>query len=169
MKPEVTLKYLSYIANKKKKGEEGFTLIELLVVVIIIGVLAAVALPNLLNQVGKARETEMKNAVGTINRTQQSYHFERQSFASAQSLLGVTIPTQYIDDVDSAIGGGPAGPATFIPQNASFAEDGTRAYSGAIGFAAGVYTQAMCQSDAPALSVTAPTDSLTCPAGVLVK
>lgn len=171
MKPEVTLKYLSYVANKKNKGEEGFTLIELLVVVIIIGVLAAVALPNLLNQVGKARETEIKNAVGTINRTQQSYHFERQSFASAQSLLGVSIPTQYIDDIDGAIdNGGGAGPATFEPENASFAEDGTRAYSGAIGFAAGVYTQAICQSDEPIATIGAPTDSTTCPAAsVLVK
>ena len=80
MKPEVSLKYMQYLRSKKN-GEEGFTLIELLVVVIIIGVLAAVALPNLLNQVGKARETELKNAAGTVNRSQQAYHFERQVFA----------------------------------------------------------------------------------------
>ena len=69
-----TAKYLQTLRNKK--GNKGFTLIELLVVVIIIGVLAAVALPNLLAQVGKARETEGKTGVGTITRAQQTRHFE---------------------------------------------------------------------------------------------
>ena len=95
MKPEVTLKYLKYLRSKKN-GDEGFTLIELLVVVIIIGVLAAVALPSLLGQVGKARETELKNAAGTVNRAQQAYHFEKQVFAPHLTLLGVTVPVNYI-------------------------------------------------------------------------
>jgi prepilin-type N-terminal cleavage/methylation domain-containing protein len=146
MKPEVTLKYLSYVANKKNKGEEGFTLIELLVVVIIIGVLAAVALPNLLGQVGKARESEAKNAMGTLNRAQQAFHFEKQSFATADStalaaadnLLGTVITSQYFDIATAT------GDSTAAARTPS--KDGVRSYSGSIAFGGGAYTSAVCQS-----------------------
>ncbi|WP_373478896.1 type IV pilin protein [Geminocystis sp.] len=163
MKPEVTLKYLSYLRNKKNQ-EEGFTLIELLVVVIIIGVLAAVALPNLLGQVGKARETELKNAVGTVNRSQQAYHFERQAFAPAVSFLGVVLPGEYLSDTTMGIAAA-ADSATNISTNANSASDGTRAFSGRIDHATGSYTQILCISDAIANAGTAPTAAGTCDAG----
>ncbi len=71
---------------RNKKGNKGFTLIELLVVVIIIGVLAAVALPNLLGQVAKGRQAEAKNNLGAVNRAQQAYRLETASFGNLVNL-----------------------------------------------------------------------------------
>jgi type IV pilus assembly protein PilA len=74
---------------KKSHNPNGFTLIELLVVVIIIGVLAAVSLPNLLGQIGKSRETEAKTNLGSMARAQQAYHFEQQTFANSLNQLSL--------------------------------------------------------------------------------
>ena len=79
MKSEFKAKYLQHLV-RKHKGNEGFTLIELLVVIIIVGVLAAIALPSFLNQIGKARGSEAKTNIGVINRAQQAYRLENQTF-----------------------------------------------------------------------------------------
>jgi type IV pilus assembly protein PilA len=83
-------KFLQNLVSKKK-GNEGFTLIELLVVIIIVGVLAAIALPSFLNQIGKARGSEAKSNLGTINRAQQAYRLENQSFAQTTANLDAKI------------------------------------------------------------------------------
>ncbi len=69
------------------------TRLEFIVVVIILGVLGAIALPNLLEGcVAKSINSEGKNAVGTLNRGQYGYHFEKYKFASNIQELGVTLP-----------------------------------------------------------------------------
>lgn len=96
MKTELKAKFLQNILNKKKENE-GFTLIELLVVIIIIGILSAIALPSFLNQANKARSSEAKTYVGSINRAQQAHILENPEFVTANSgfaQLGLGISTQ---------------------------------------------------------------------------
>jgi type IV pilus assembly protein PilA len=81
-----TFKFKLIQALNKKNGNKGFTLIELLVVVIIIGVLAAIALPNLLGQIAKGRQAEARNNLGAVNRAQQAYRLERATFALVTEL-----------------------------------------------------------------------------------
>jgi type IV pilus assembly protein PilA len=96
MKLEFQAKFLQHL-NRKNKQDEGFTLIELLVVIIIIGILAAIALPSLLAQVNKGKQAEGKQNIGTINRTQQAYFLENDSFTSEVTTLGVGIKTQTVN------------------------------------------------------------------------
>ncbi len=90
MKSEFKTKLIQHMLNKKN-GEKGFTLIELLVVIIIIGILAAIALPSFLNQASKARQSEAKTYTGSLNRGQQSYYLEKQQFADNLATLAVGI------------------------------------------------------------------------------
>ena len=171
MKTQLQAQLLRKIANKK--ADKGFTLIELLVVTIIVGVLAAVALPNLLGQVGKARETAAKNGVGTINRAEQTYHFERQEFApalgdadlEANNALGVIVASEDFT-FDKGDGAG-ANTVTISAEGTNATEDGVRTYTGRTTFdpPTSVYTNIICQSDEIAEAALVPPDTVTCDAG----
>ncbi|MGI8503536.1 MAG: type IV pilin-like G/H family protein [Hassallia sp.] len=129
LKPELQAKFLQHI-NRKKKDEEGFTLIELLVVVIIIGILAAIALPSLLGQVSKAKQAEAKNYVGAVNRSQQAYFLENQIFATTLAALQAGIKSDTLNFGYSILGAGPTA-GSFVQINATAKKTALKSYYGA--------------------------------------
>jgi type IV pilus assembly protein PilA len=65
-------------------SDEGFTLIELLVVILIIGILAAIAIPSFLSQTSKANDSAAKTQIGTLQTTMEAYAIEHSgSFVNA--------------------------------------------------------------------------------------
>ena len=73
-----------------KRPQAGFTLIELLVVVLIIGILAAIAVPQYFKVVEKGRFAEATSCFSTIKGAQERYYLKYNSYATEDKFLDVT-------------------------------------------------------------------------------
>ena len=77
---------IARIRKSMEHKDEGFTLIELLVVMIIIGILAAIAIPVFLNQRKKANDTAATSDVSTLGKEVATYYVD-----ATAPLSGVTV------------------------------------------------------------------------------
>ena len=78
--------------------KQGFTLIELMVVIVIMGILAAVAVPKLFGMIAKSKASEVGPAAGTYVKLQEAYAVEKND-------LGNWAEIGYKDPSGSSTGG----------------------------------------------------------------
>ena len=87
-----------------KEKDEGFTLIELLVVIIIIGILAAIAIPVFLNQRKKGVDASMKSDLRTVANEEETRFTDTQAYAAAAAVTGPAAITIGADAVKLSSG-----------------------------------------------------------------
>jgi type IV pilus assembly protein PilA len=155
MKSELKAKFLQHLT--RKKGDKGFTLIELLVVIIIIGILSAIALPAFLNQASKAKQSEARTSIGSMNRAQQALYMEKGKFADSSGFgnLGLGIATQTTNYDYSIVVSGSGTGATAVSNQARQRVNALKAYVGGVQQGTVAATSeattlvVLCESDQP--------------------
>jgi type IV pilus assembly protein PilA len=79
------------------RDKKAFTMVELMVVVLIVGVLAATAVPLMSGRIDSAKWSEAKAAMGTIASALRSYAAEKGSFTTAPALTDIGLTNNDLD------------------------------------------------------------------------
>ncbi len=99
-----------YRLRQRSNDQSGFTLIELLVVILIIGILAAIAIPSLLSQKSKAYDAGAKELARSAETTIETYATDHNgSYAGLNGAAGIKILHEYetsIPETEAAAKGG---------------------------------------------------------------
>jgi type IV pilus assembly protein PilA len=85
--------------RERSGSESGFTLVELLVVMLILGILAAIAIPAFFNQRDKARDADTKASVRTVETAEETYFVDNGEYTGTLADLTAIEPT--INDAPS--------------------------------------------------------------------
>jgi type IV pilus assembly protein PilA len=95
--------------RRRAEEEQGFTLIELLVVILIIGILAAIAIPAFLNQRGKAYDASAKSQVRTAQTAAETYSTDNNGDYTAMTKADLVSIEPTLNSTQGATLGNPSG------------------------------------------------------------
>jgi type IV pilus assembly protein PilA len=91
-----------------ERSRRGFTLVELAVVVVIIGVLAAFAVPRFLSSVERSKAAEAFNYLSSVQAAQERYHARQGTYAGTVTDLDIKMTTPKYFSVGTIAAGGTA-------------------------------------------------------------
>jgi|SRR5215210_2150566 len=86
--------------RERSGSESGFTLVELLVVMLILGLLAAIAIPSFFNQRDKARDADAKEGVRTAQTAMETYATGNDGSYSGADATDLTNIESTLNDID---------------------------------------------------------------------
>jgi type II secretion system protein G len=140
----------------KRFNQKGFTLIELLIVVAIIGIIAAIAIPNLLNAIDRGKQKRSMADIRSIGTSCEEYSIDNNVYpvaANMTTLAGLVEPVYIRNAPDNDGWGRPFGVASVIGEYTvcSGGKDGgacvtdaagaTSSFNDSITFSGGVFVQ----------------------------
>jgi type IV pilus assembly protein PilA len=86
---------------RRTQKSKGFTLIELMIVVAIIGILAAIAIPNFIGMQKRAKTSEAKSSLGEVRTLEEAYRAEVDAYIGVPPMAEIPVGLHTDNDADA--------------------------------------------------------------------